>query len=307
MGSQESQKEGRVLVLGAGGMLGNAVFRLFKADERYRTIGTLRTNAKERYFTSRERERLIADIDAASDDSFAALFERALPDVVVNCIGIIKQQRAANDPLVALSINSLLPHRLANLCARHSARLIHLSTDCVFSGRKGGYREGDFADADDLYGRSKYLGETDYPHALTLRTSIIGHELGSAYSLVDWFLSQKGSVKGFRRAIFSGLPAIEIARVIRDHVLDAPELHGVYHLSAEPIDKHALLALIGEIYGKDIEIVPDDEVRIDRSLNSERFREETGYAPPPWPKLIKAMNEDYHAQRERLDPAVRAE
>ena len=151
----------------------------------------------------------------------------------------------------------------------------------------------DFADADDLYGRSKYLGEVDAPHALTLRTSIIGHELGSAFSLVDWFLNQDTAVKGYARAIFSGLPAIAIARFIRDHVLGAPELHGVYHLSADPIDKHALLSLVADVYGKDIAIERDEAVAIDRSLDSSRLREATGYTPPPWPELIAAMHSDY--------------
>ena len=171
-----------------------------------------------------------------------------------------------------------------------NARFIHMSTDCVFSGRDGLYRESDFADADDLYGRSKYLGEVDYPNAITLRTSIIGHELGGgARSLVGWFLAQDGSVQGYSKAIFSGLPTVELARVIKDYVLPRPEMNGLWHVSAEPIDKLELLRLVAKAYGKQIEIRPDDSVRIDRSLNSDRFRAETGFEPLPWPELVRSM------------------
>jgi dTDP-4-dehydrorhamnose reductase len=168
---------------------------------------------------------------------------------------------------------------------------VHMSTDCIFSGAKGMYTEADMSDAKDLYGRSKYLGEVDYPHAITLRTSIIGHELNGGHSLVGWFLSQQGSVKGFRRAIFSGLPTVELARVIRDHVIPHPELHGVHHVSADPINKFDLLTLISNIYGKKIDIAADDNFIIDRSLDSTRFREATGYQPPPWPELVRRMCE----------------
>jgi dTDP-4-dehydrorhamnose reductase len=199
----------------------------------------------------------------------------------------------ANNPLLAVPINTLLPHRLAALCSVSGARLVHISTDCVFSGSKGGYLESDFPDAYDLYGRSKLLGEVDYPNAITLRTSIIGHEISGSRSLVGWFLAQEGRVKGFTRAKFSGLPTVELARVVRDFVLPRPELHGLYHVAAEPIDKFKLLMLIAQVYGKKIEIIPDNDFAIDRSLNGERFKAATGYVAPSWQTLIERM----HAQR----------
>ena len=171
------------------------------------------------------------------------------------------------------------------------ARLIHMSTDCVFSGSVGMYTESTFPDANDLYGRSKYLGEVDYLNAITLRTSIIGHELSGSKSLVCWFLSQMGSVKGFKKAIFSGLPTIEIAKVIRENVLPNTSLRGTYHLSVDPINKYDLLKLIARQYEKEIDIIPDESYVIDRSLNSERFRLATGFKPKPWPQLIKEMYE----------------
>ena len=211
------------------------------------------------------------------------------PDVVINCIGLVKQIAAVNDPILALSINSILPHRLARLCDLASARLIHVSTDCVFSGGKGGYVESDPPDALDLYGRSKLLGEVAYPHAITLRTSIIGRELNGSHGLIGWFLAQQGAVSGYTRAVFSGLPTCELARVVRDFVLPQPELHGVYHVVAEPISKYALLQLVNGAYGKHLEITPDASVQIDRSLNGGRFRAATGYVAPSWPELVEQM------------------
>jgi dTDP-4-dehydrorhamnose reductase len=215
------------------------------------------------------------------------------PSVVVNCIGLVKQLAQADDPLSALPINALLPHRLARLCGLVGARFVHISTDCVFNGRKGSYLESDPSDAEDLYGRSKYLGEVAYPHSITLRTSIIGHELSSAHGLVGWFLAQEGTVKGYRKAIFSGLPTVELSRIVRDVVLPQPELSGLYHVAAEPIAKYDLLQLVRDAYGKTIAIEPDDGVSIDRSLNAERFRKATGYVAPPWPELVERMR-DFH-------------
>src|SRR5690606_15019611 len=185
---------------------------------------------------------------------------------------------------------AMFPHRLARLCGLADIRVIHVSTDCVFSGRTGAYTESDPSDAEDLYGKSKFIGELhDLKHAITIRTSIIGHELNSNFALVDWFLSQKGAVRGFAKAIFSGLPTVELASVIKDCVLTHPELHGLYHVAAAPITKLELLRLISRQYKKEIDIVPDERLVIDRSLNYERFRQATGYVAPAWPDLIEKM------------------
>lgn len=286
-----SNKKTKLLVLGASGMLGNAVLRLFAQSTRYEVVGSARSTSALRLLPKELSDRVICGVDVEHLDSLIHLFSKVRPDVVVNCIGLVKQLAEADDPLSAIPINALLPHRLARLCDVAGARLVHMSTDCVFAGTKGMYTEADMSDAKDLYGRSKYLGEVDYPHAITLRTSIIGHELSGAHSLVGWFLAQQGSVRGFRRAIFSGLPTVELARVIRDHVLPHPELHGLYHVSAEPINKFDLLTLVARVYGKTIDITPDDKLAIDRSLDSTRFREATGYQPEPWPELVRRMHE----------------
>lgn len=280
----------KVLVLGVSGMLGNAVFRMLSASDNLNVVGTARSSGVLRHLAPALHSGIVLGGDVENLDRLAELFAKVRPEVVINCIGLVKQLAEAGDPLSAIPVNSLLPHRLARLCAIGGARLIHVSTDCVFSGRKGAYLESDIPDAEDLYGRSKLLGEVDYPHAVTLRTSIIGHELSSAHGLVNWFLSQSGSVSGFTRAIFSGLPTVELAGVIRDFVLPDPTLSGVYHVSVDPIAKYDLLKLVAQVYSKQIEIVPNDTLIIDRSLDSSRFREATGYLPDSWDALVKKMH-----------------
>lgn len=282
-----------VLVLGASGMLGNAVLRLLSQSSDLRVLGTLRSSGAKRLLPPELRDSLLTGVDVEHFDSLAQVIAQSTPDVIINCIGVVKQLAQADDPLTALPINSMLPHRLARLCEIAKARLVHVSTDCVFSGSKGSYIESDEADARDLYGRSKYLGEVDYAHAITLRTSIIGHELEGARSLLCWFLAQSGSVRGFSKAVFSGLPTVELARVIRDHVLPLPQLHGLYHVSAAPINKYELLKLVAQAYHKTITIEPSEHLVIDRSLDSTRFREATGYVPPSWSELVATMR-DFH-------------
>jgi dTDP-4-dehydrorhamnose reductase len=281
----------KILVLGASGMLGNAVYRTFMTSPGYDVVGSVRSASSKIALPDGARGELLVGVDVEQVDSLVAAFEKVRPDVVINCIGLVKQLAAANDPLVTLPINAMLPHRLARLAALVDARLIHVSTDCVFTGSKGDYLESDAPDAQDLYGRSKLLGEVDYPNAITLRTSIIGTELGSAHGLVGWFLAQSGTVKGFTKAIFSGLPTAVLAQIMRDYVIPNPALRGVWHVSAKPIAKFDLLQLVAAEYVKDIEIVPDDQLVINRSLDSSRFRQATGWTPPSWPHLIAQMRQ----------------
>ena len=278
-------------MLGASGMLGNAVFRLFAQSTGFLTTGSLRSTNQLRYLAKDLHDHVICGVDVENLDSLKSLFAKSRPDVVINCIGLVKQLAASDDPLVVIPINAMLPHRLARFCEVAGARLVHISTDCVFSGVKGMYREGDISDANDLYGRSKFLGEVKSPHAITLRTSIIGHELSGSQSLVGWFLAQQGVVRGFRRAVFSGLPTVELALIIRDYVIPRPELHGLYHVSAKAINKYELLRLVANVYGKSVEIHPDDQFVIDRSLDSSLFCQATDYQPKAWSELIQLMHD----------------
>jgi dTDP-4-dehydrorhamnose reductase len=283
----------RVLVLGASGMLGHAMLRVLHYSGHLEVYGSLRSPAAVRLFPEAIKERLLTGVEAHDPDSLGRLFCEARPEAVVNCIGLVKQLTQAADPLQAIPINALLPHRLAQLCELTGARLIHISTDCVFSGARGNYSERDAADARDLYGLSKYLGEVDAAHAVTLRTSIIGHELQGARGLIDWFLAQQGRCLGFRRAVFSGLPTVVLARIVRDLVIPHTGLRGLYHIAAEPIAKFDLLKLVAEVYGKPIDIVPVDTPVVDRSLDARKFAAATGYVAPIWPELIAAMHADF--------------
>lgn len=279
----------RILIIGASGMLGSTLMRFFSKEPHFEAYGTVRRLGSYNNFPSHVVPNLIVGIDVESIDGLLGVFAQVNPDIVINCVGVVKQLNGASDPLVALPLNSLFPHRLAKLCSLGDSRLIHISTDCVFSGSKGMYVESDTPDADDLYGISKRLGEVDYVNAITLRTSIIGHELNGCRSLIDWFLSQTSSVQGFKRAVFSGLPTIGIAHIIKDHVIPNPELRGLYHVSAEPINKYDLLSLVADIYGKDISIRQDTKLKINRSLDSSRFRKATGFSPSSWRSLVQAM------------------
>ncbi|KTD24338.1 dTDP-4-dehydrorhamnose reductase [Legionella lansingensis] len=292
----------KILVLGATGMLGSAIFRTLQNSEHFDVYGTLRDIEALRYFPVQMHAKLISNIDVLDEDKLISVFERVRPNLVINCVGLIKQLACANDPLIVLPINAMFPHRLAKVCAQFETRMIHISTDCVFSGRKGAYVESDRSDAEDLYGKSKFIGEIpELSHVLTLRTSIIGHELNSHYALIDWFLSQKEQVKGYVNAIFSGLPTVELTRVMRDFVIPRFDLSGLYHVAAKPINKYDLLNLVAEIYGKKIIIIPDEQVVIDRSLNAQRFREATGYVAPEWPQLIEMMHKSHNFSGDALN------
>lgn len=275
----------KVLVLGASGMIGSTMLRVLSENVDWQVFGSVRGTGLHGLAGC----TLVAGIDLANPDHLSHLFREARPDVVVNCAGLTKHLREGNEPIPALTMNALLPHRLAEFCDVAGARLIHVSTDCVFSGKKGNYRETDDPDATDVYGRTKALGEVGGTNAITLRTSTIGHELATRFGLLEWFLNQT-ECKGYRRAVFSGLPTVEFARVVRDVVIPNRDLNGLYHVGAAPIDKDSLLRLIANVYGTAATIVADDEVVIDRSLNCDRFAATTGYRAPDWPALIHAMH-----------------
>lgn len=278
-----------ILVLGANGMIGNAMVRVLSEQPDWQVFGTVRSEAAKRFFDERIANRLLSGVDVELPDSLQRTFALVRPSVVINCVGLVKQHSDANDAMRAIPLNALLPHRLARLCDVAAARLVHISSDCVYSGSRGGYLESDIGDASDLYGRSKLLGEVTYPHTVTLRTSGVGHELQHAHGLLAWFLSQDKKCKGFTKAIFSGVPTVVLAQIVRDIVIPNDTLSGLYHVAAAPIDKYTLLKLFAAEYEKEIEIVPDDSFVIDRSLNADRFRDATGYVAPDWPALIATM------------------
>lgn len=236
-----------------------------------------------------DKDNAYTGVDVRSFERLAEVLADFRPEAIINAVGIVKQRPTAKESIPSLEINSLLPHRLSVLCKGIGARLIHLSTDCIFSGKKGNYQENDPADADDLYGKTKFLGETQDSHCLTLRTSIIGRELSRNKSLLEWFLAQSGTIKGFTKAIYTGFTTLEMSRIIEKMLVNHPEASGVYQVSSEPINKYDLLLLFREKLGHEVEIIPDDKFYCDRSLDSSRFRKEFGYTPPTWETMIEEL------------------
>lgn len=274
-------------------MLGHALMHELSGRPGLEVRGTARTlEGVPAAFADRFRDQVVTGVDVLDRPALRGLLADVRPDVVVNAVGVIKQLPTVADTARTAEINGLLPHVLAQACDEIGARLVHPSTDCVFSGRRGAYDEDDVPDPVDFYGRSKLLGEVSAAPHLTLRTSIIGPELTGKASLVEWFLGQRGTtVRGFRRAIYSGLPTAELADLIGDVIVEHRDLSGLWHVASEPIDKHQLLELVAEAYDWTGEIVPDDSFVIDRSMRADRLRQEIGYAPPPWPELVKRMRD----------------
>ncbi|WP_354084023.1 SDR family oxidoreductase [Bradyrhizobium sp. S3.3.6] len=280
----------KILVLGATGLLGNAMFRSLSKASGTHIVGMIRGEAARGLFIPELADRLIVVDDIENTDGLARLFDVVRPDLVINCISVGRPAPA--DPMRLIAVYSVLPRRLAHLCRLSGARLVQISSDGVFSGNRGAYTEDDPPDATDIYGISKLLGEVTEPHAITLRTSIIGHELQSRGGLLEWFLSQQDECHCFTRAIFSGFPTIVLADLIRDVVIPRRDLCGVYHVATEPISKFDLLLLVAQRYGKRIKLIADDRSAPDRSLVPDRFEQATGYKAPDWPVLVDAMYRD---------------
>jgi len=279
----------RLLILGGSGMLGHQLWRGLHAQ--HDTWVTLRRPVADFAVHNLFDEAKAIQLDDITDDT---ALERALgqakPEAVINCVGLIKQRDEASDEALTLRVNAEFPHRLAKRCGEAGARLIHFSTDCIFAGTKGNYTESDPSDAADLYGQSKHQGEVADAHSVTLRTSVIGHELGTNLALLDWFLSQRGqAISGFTKAIYSGFTTLEMARIVDRILTQHSALSGVWHVASEPISKFALLQLCREKLGWEGVIEPNDEFVCDRSLNADRFNQATGYTPPSWEAMISEL------------------
>ena len=284
----------KVCILGANGMLGNALMYSLTSTQDYQVLGAVRNESAKQFFPPQIAKHIVTGIDAQDIASIRDFLEVKKPDVVINSIGIVKQIDNGADPIRAIEFNAMLPHQLSKICQSIGTRLIHISTDCVFSGKKGtAYLESDSPDPVDLYGRTKLLGELgDAPHELTLRTSYIGNDFESTNGLLEWFLAQNGPISGYTKAIYSGLPTVILADLIRDQVLKIPQLHGLYHVSSSPISKYNLLNLVATVFEKNIIINPDDRFTIDRSLDSTRFKDATRFVAPSWERMIEKMHQD---------------
>lgn len=280
-------------------MLGHQLWHRFSS--RHETRVTLRMGIEAYSMLDRfDWRHAFAGIDVRQDDDLLRVFAEFRPEAVINAIGIVKQRDEARAALPSLELNAVFPHRLSNVCGDAGARLIHMSTDCVFSGDRGQYTEDDPSDAQDLYGRTKYLGEVSDDHCVTLRTSIIGLELSRKASLVEWFLAQRGTISGYRKAIYTGFTTMEMARIIERILTRHPDLSGLWQVASEPIDKYNLLTGLSARLGRDdIDIRPDDAFACDRSLVADRFTDATGYHAPGWDEMLDELAEMIIARRKR--------
>jgi len=281
----------KVLILGATGLLGSAVYQVMSQKYSLDVFGTIRDESSKYLFLSKYRSKLVHCADLSFEQNLRQLLKKIQPIVVINCLSLSKKLLKGGFPIDFTYTYSLLPHQLAAWCKFSNARLIHISTDAVFSGDRGLYSESNIPDARNLYGLSKLLGEQNESHTVTLRTSMIGHDLRDNSGLLSWFLSQHEICNGYRRVIFSGLPTVILAKIICDYIIPNDKLHGIYHLSAPPISKYDLLVLIAKAYQKKIKIVPVDKPISDLSLNSTKFCAATGFTSPDWQDLIRIMYE----------------
>lgn len=268
-----------ILILGATGMLGNALFSELSKYKNFEVKGTVRRKAQAKKLPKNLQNKILANIDVQDLRSLRHAFQARRPDVIINCVAYIKEPQNDQEKALAISLNSLFPHQLAELAKNAGARLIHMSTDSALET--------------DFYSRTKFLGEVDANHCLTIRSSIIGHGLENQNSLVDWFLNQKKKVEGYKKMIFSGFPTVELARIIAKYIIPNKKLSGIYHISSRPISKYDLLKIVARVYKKKIVILANYDIVLDRSLNSSKFRQATGYRPPSWEKLIVAMFQYY--------------
>lgn len=286
----------KILVMGGEGMLGHKMTQTLRArfpETACTIIGSLTDEFYSRIDLFRQGE-VVERVNAMDFHALGAMLRERKPDAIVNCVGIIKQRDEAKNALVSIALNSMLPHQLAAFASEWGGRVIHFSTDCVFDGARGSYTEDDASNAEDLYGKTKYLGEVSgMSNALTLRTSIIGRELSQFKSLLEWFLAQEGNtVRGFTRHFYSGVTTNYMSTVVADVLERFPNLSGLYQVTSDTITKHDLLLLLRDAFGMDVEIVPDDEAFCDRSMIGAKFREATGLVCPPWPELAAQLAGD---------------
>jgi len=283
----------KILVLGGSGMLGHKMYQM--AREHYETYVSFRENdlrwSTHPAFSGLADTHALIGVNALRFETVIHALNIAKPDVVINCIGLIKQRNDPNPDTTAIQLNALFPHQLADVCQLNGVRLIHFSTDCVFSGARGHYVEEDPPDPVDLYGRTKLLGEVDRPGCFTVRTSIVGWELKHSTSLLQWFRSRRGhAIQGYRHAIYTGLSARVLSELVLDVIGTWTTMSGIYHVASKPISKYDLLVRMRDVLGwHDFPIEPNESFRCDRSLIAARFEAETGWKAPEWDLMIRDL------------------
>ena len=275
-------------------MIGHKLWQALAAGNNDDIVGTLhgQRDAFARYALF--DERIIEQFEAADFEGVTSVLNRIRPSVIVNCIGITKRKSEASDVAKMFMINARFPHHLARWAAGNGARVIQFSTDCVFDGADGNYSERSVVTAPDLYGQTKYFGELDYDHCLTIRTSMIGREITGHTELLEWFLAQRGKcITGYRNARYSGLTTLAMARLLPRIVREHPQLCGKYQIAGPIITKYDLLCQLREAFGLEVKVVPDETFHCDRTLQSDRFVQATGIRIPSWEKMLSELAGDH--------------
>jgi dTDP-4-dehydrorhamnose reductase len=283
----------KVIILGVSGLIGHKLLQKLSTD--FEVYGTLhREKSKYKNLALFSGQKIIENIDINEFDVLKGVLCAVNPDVILNCVGITKRKMDVNKPLDAIMVNSAFPHRLAKWSRYHKKRVIHFSTDCVFNGKIGNYNETSEASADDTYGKTKYLGEINYDHTLTIRSSFIGQELFDKTELFEWFLSQNGKqIKGFKNTLYSGVSTTYMAIVVKDIILNHPNLSGLYQLAPEkPISKFDLLTLAKKVFNVDVDIIADTDHIHHPTLDASKLRKAINLKVPSWEEMMARMLAD---------------
>jgi len=286
-------KSMKIIILGCSGLLGNTITKYFLGINDFETYPIIRDSSKIKFFGKNFYKNFIEIKNVFDLSGFEKKIKPLRADIIINCLGVTNKFFSKNPNMIQnfIKINSLFPHQLYQLCSELNIRLIHFSSDCIFSGKKGSYSEFDIPDPIDIYGKSKLLGELDYEKCLTIRKSVIGHEILSKNGLLEWFIDQKNDVKGFKKVLFSGLTTLELSRILEKHIIPMNDLNGIINVTGKSITKYDLLKKIAKFYKKSIKVIPDESVEIDRSLDGSNFTRLSGYSPKSWDELIISMHQ----------------
>ncbi|MBC7428159.1 MAG: sugar nucleotide-binding protein [Bacteriovorax sp.] len=283
----------KILIFGVGGMIGHRVWLEANQIPNVEVFGLVRKSKTHYEKFGIFNDNVYYDTDVSDWVNVEHILNKLKPDVIVNALGITIRKPEMGDFNLALTVNSFFPHKLLKWAQAIQSRIIHLSTDCVFDGDQGHYLETSQPSAKDIYGKTKFLGEIEGSGALTLRFSCIGRELESHTELLDWFLLQEGKkIKGFSKAIYSGLTNIVIAKEICRVITNFSELTGVYQLSSTPITKYDLLCLAKTYFKLDVEIEKFDNYISDKSLICDKYKKGTGFNAPSWAAMLEEVVND---------------
>ena len=283
----------KILILGGNGMIGHKLYQVI--SKKYPNTWVL---FKKKYELVQnnllyKKDFVIDDFDVCDFSRLIQLLNNLKVDIIINAIGLTIRRNVYEIQSKSILINSVLPHVLNEWVISNDKRLIHFSTNCVFSGKDGFYNEESFVDSNDFYGRSKALGEIISTNSLTLRSSMIGRELENKTELLEWFLSNKnGTVSGYNKAIYSGITTNCMADFVVKIIENYPDMNGLYNVSSEKITKFDLLKLFNEYFDTNITIIPNNLFATNKALNSEKFFKKTGFIKPDWVDLIKDLVND---------------